>query len=138
MIYAPTSRRVLDCIIAEDGDMLFVCLESLRFTIEGRRYKLPYRYLSDGYSIPSLFKPLFRKLFLRMPLLIFAALFHDWTNDIDSDYEGDRWQSDADFKRLMKHYKMPFIWRQLFYAGVRAGSWKVWKTQNIKTQPKKI
>ena len=108
----------------ELGERLYWADEQLAFDGGGRLIVIPERFLSDGFSIPKMW----RGFFAKAPRYIMAAFAHDWLYKIQPD-KVTRKQADKLFLYWMKAYKVSRTRRTLMYLAVRAGSRKVWRVR---------
>ena len=136
MIIAPNSRELLKTIVREDdGEMLFVVLEHLEYFVDGHEFDVPAGYVSDGFSLPPFLKPLFRKLFLNNPLLIYAAVAHDWLYRKDKPARGVRHCIDKIFYLLLLHYSASYFISILFRSAVTAFGWMFYRKKDASFYP---
>ena len=108
----------------ELGERLYWADEQLAFDGGGRLIVIPERFLSDGFSIPKMW----RGFFAKAPRYIMAAFAHDWLYKIQPD-KVTRKQADDIFLFWMKAYGVSRIRRTLMYLAVRAASRKVWRVR---------
>jgi len=123
MIVAPDSRDFLKEIIDLDdgGDIKFNVVKILTYTVRGVEYVVHTPYQSDGFSIPNFLKFFFRALFRRRPLLIYAAILHDYLYSKSRALErSDKYTADLVFYLLMRHYGAGWFVSKLFLAAVEA------------------
>ena len=122
MIISPTSRDDLNEIVdLTDNEIRFNVIKILEYVIDEVRYEVHVRYLSDGFSIPRFLKFAFRALFKRIPLLIFAAILHDYLYSKSRDLSKScKAEADQIFYRLMRHYGANWLTSKLFLSAVRA------------------
>ena len=109
----------------ELGERLYWADEQLAFDGGGRLIVIPERFLSDGFSIPKMW----RGFFAKAPRYIMAAFAHDWLYKKQPD-KVTRKQADKLFLYWMKAYKVSRTRRTLMYLAVRAGSRKVWRVRH--------
>ena len=112
------------CYDNELGERLYWADEQLAFDGAGMLLVIPERFLSDGFSIPKMW----RGFFAKAPRYIMAAFAHDWLYKIQPD-KVTRKQADDAFLFWMKAYKVNRVRRTLMYLAVRAGSRKVWRVR---------
>jgi len=109
----------------EIAERLYWADEKLALDGGGRLIVIPERFLSDGFSIPKMW----RGFFAKAPRYIMAAFCHDWLYKIQPD-KVTRKQADKIFLHWMKAYGVSRTRRNLMYWAVRAGSRKVWRVRH--------
>jgi len=113
------------CYDNELGERLYWADEQLVFDGGGGRLiVIPERFLSDGFSIPKMW----RGFFAKAPRYIMAAFAHDWLYKKQPD-NVTRKQADDVFLFWMRQYRVSRVRRTLMYLAVRAGSRKVWRVR---------
>ena len=105
-------------------ERLYWAAEQLAFDGGGRLIVIPEKFLSDGYSIPKMW----RSFFAQAPPEIMAAFAHDWLYKIQPD-NVTRKQADDVFLYWMKAYGVSRTRRTLMYLAVRAASRRVWRVR---------
>jgi len=117
-------RPTLHTYFDEDaGERIFYSCEQLAFDIDGEvLVVVPPLFLSDGLSIPRLF----RSIFSKSPSYIYAGIAHDYTYRI-LPVKMTRKQADKLFLQLMKGYGVGFWTRRAIYRAVRIGAKKNWR-----------
>jgi len=109
-----------------DGDDMLIRLEHY-LTIPTSRgsITIPTGFVSDGLSIPSVFRPLVGPSTGR-PFM--AGLLHDWlySRASSSRYPFTRAEADDIFLEIMFNLGIGFR-RNLIYAAVRAFGWRAYK-----------
>jgi len=108
----------------ELAERLYWADEQLVFDGAGMTISIPERFLSDGFSIPKMW----RGFFAKAPRYIMAAFAHDWLYKIQPD-NVTRKQADDVFLFWMKAYGVSRTRRTLMYLAVRAASRKVWRVR---------
>ena len=103
-------RPTLHTYFDEDaGERIFYSCEQLAFDIDGDELVVvPPLFLSDGLSIPRLF----RSIFSKSPSYIYAGIAHDWCYRI-LPHSMTRKQADKLFLKLMRGYGVGFWTRAL-------------------------
>ena len=110
----------------EEGVRLYYSCEQMAFDIDGDvLVVVPPLFLSDGLSIPRLF----RSIFSKSPSYIFAGIAHDYTYRI-LPHKMTRKQADVLFCKLMKGYGVGFFTRRAIYRAVRLGARKNWRVKH--------
>ena len=108
----------------EQGERLYYSCEQMAFDIDGDvLVVVPPLFLSDGLSIPRLF----RSIFSKSPSYIYAGIAHDYTYRI-LPHKMTRKQADKLFLKLMKGYGVGWS-RRLIYRAVRLGAKKNWRAR---------
>ena len=109
----------------EAGERIYYSCEQLAFDMDGDvLVVVPPLFLSDGLSIPRLF----RSVFSKSPSYIYAGIAHDYTYRI-LPHKMTRKQADKLFLQLMKGYKVGFWTRRAIYRAVRIGARKSWRVK---------
>ena len=108
----------------EEGERLYYSCEQMAFDMNGDACLVPPLFLSDGLSIPRLF----RSIFSKSPSYIYAGIAHDYTYRI-LPHSMTRKQADKLFLKIMKGYKVGFWTRRAIYRAVRIGAKKNWKAR---------
>lgn len=109
----------------EEQERIFYCCEQLAFDIDGDvLVVVPPLFLSDGLSIPRLF----RSIFSKSPSYIAAGIAHDWCYRI-LPHSMTRKQADKLFLKLMRGYGVGFWTRRAIYRAVRIGARKSWRVR---------
>ena len=109
----------------ELGERLYWAAGQLAFNGGGMLIVIPEKFLSDGYSIPKMW----RSFFSKAPRQIMAAFAHDWLYKIQPD-NVTRKQADDVFLYWMKAYGVGRTRRTLMYLAVRTASRKVWRVRH--------
>ena len=112
------------CYDNELAERLYWADEQLVFDGAGMLLVIPERFLSDGFSIPKMW----RGFFAKAPRYIMAAFAHDWLYKIQPD-KVTRKQADKIFLFWMKAYGVSRTRRNLMFWAVRVGSRKVWRVR---------
>jgi len=109
----------------EEQERIFYSCEQLAFDIDGDvLVVVPPLFLSDGLSIPRLF----RSVFSKSPSYIYAGIAHDYTYRI-LPHKMTRKQADLLFLKLMRGYGVGFWTRRAIYRAVRIGARKSWRVK---------
>jgi len=108
----------------EEGVRLYYSCEPLVFDMGGDACLVPPLFLSDGLSIPRLF----RSIFSKSPSYIYAGIAHDYCYRI-LPKKMTRKQADKLFLKLMKGYGVGFFTRRAIYRAVRLGARKSWRVK---------
>jgi len=106
----------------ELGERLYWSDVPLVFDGGGRLVIIPERFLSDGFSIPKMW----RGLFSQAPRFIGAGLVHDWLYKIQPSTMR-RKDVDRLFLYWMKALGVSVTRRRLIYWAVRVGARKSWR-----------
>lgn len=85
---------------------------------------IPPLFLTDGLSIPRLF----RSIFSKSPSYIYAGIVHDWLYK-SGVQEVTRKQADKIFLYWMKAYGVGWLTRRTIYRAVRLGARRSWKVR---------
>ena len=109
----------------EQGERLYYSCEQMAFDGCGRLILIPERFLSDGFSIPKLWRGFFSKA----PRFIGAGIIHDWLYKIQP-IKITRRQADRIFLYWMKQYGVSPTRRRLIYWAVRVGARKSWRIRH--------
>ena len=110
----------------EQGERLYYSCEQMAFDIDGDvLVVVPPLFLSDGLSIPRLF----RSIFSKSPSYIYAGIAHDYTYRI-LPHKMTRKQADKLFLKLMKGYGVGWWTRRSIYRAVRLGAKKSWRVRH--------
>ena len=108
----------------EQGERIYYSCEQMAFDIDGDvLVVVPPLFLSDGLSIPRLF----RSIFSKSPSYIYAGIAHDYTYRI-LPHKMTRKQADKLFLKLMRGYGVGWS-RRLIYRAVRLGAKKNWRAR---------
>jgi len=109
----------------EKRERVFYACEQLAFDMDGDvLVVVPPLFLSDGLSIPRLF----RSVFSKSPSYIAAGIAHDYTYRI-LPHKMTRKQADKLFLKLMRGYGVGFWTRRAIYRAVRIGARKSWRVK---------
>jgi len=122
-IFAPSSAEVISTFEREDGERVFFANEDYIFYVRGYKLLLPKYRLSDGFSIPKVFRGVFSKSMYGL----FAAMLHDLLYAEDCPYEIPRWEADLILRDLMKYYGHSFLTNSSVHSGLKVGGWSSWK-----------
>ena len=107
----------------EKRERVFYSCEQLAFDMDGDvLVVVPPLFLSDGLSIPRLF----RSIFSKSPSYIYAGIAHDYCYRI-LPHSMTRKQADKLFLQLMKGYGVGWWTRRSIYRAVRIGAKKNWR-----------
>lgn len=107
-----------------DGERLYWASEQMQFDSGEHLIIIPAGFLSDGLSIPRLF----RSIFSKSPSYIFAGVVHDWLYKMGT-YEVTRKEADKIFLYWMKQYGVGWLTRRTIYRAVRIGARRTWKVR---------
>ena len=109
----------------EAGERIYYSCEQLAFDMDvDVLVVVPPLFLSDGLSIPRLF----RSVFSKSPSYIYAGIAHDYTYRI-LPHKMTRKQADLLFLKLMRGYGVGFWTRRAIYRAVRLGARKSWRVK---------
>jgi len=108
----------------EEQERIYYSCEQLAFDIDGVACLVPPLFLSDGLSIPRLF----RSLFSKNPSWIGAGIAHDWCYRI-LPHKMTRKQADVLFLKLMRGYNVNWWTRRAIFTAVRIGARKSWRVK---------
>lgn len=108
----------------ELGERLFWSAEPIAYDNGDKLIVVPPKFLSDGFSIPKLF----RGFFGTSPAYIGAAILHDWLYK-KTPSKITRKSADKIFLHWMKAYGVGSIRRRLIYWAVRTGAQKSWRVK---------
>ena len=109
----------------EEQERIYYSCEQLAFDMDGDvLVVVPPLFLSDGLSIPRLF----RSVFSKSPSYIYAGIAHDYTYRI-LPHKMTRKQADLLFLKLMRGYGVGFWTRRAIYRAVRIGARKSWRVK---------
>ena len=118
----PTLHTFFD---EEEQERLYYASVPLAFDIDGDVLIIvPKLFLSDGLSIPKIF----RNIFSKNPSYIAAGIAHDYTYR-KLPNKMTRKQADVLFLKLMKGYGVGFWTRRAIYRAVRLGAKKNWRAR---------
>ena len=119
---SPTLHTYFD---EEAGERIYYSCEQLAFDMDGDvLVVVPPLFLSDGLSVPRLF----RSVFSKSPSYIYAGIAHDYTYRI-LPHKMTRKQADVLFCKLMRGYGVGFWTRRAIYRAVRIGACKSWRVK---------
>ena len=109
----------------EEGERIYYSCSQLAFDMDGDvLVVVPALFLSDGLSIPRLF----RSIFSKSPSYIYAGIAHDWCYRI-LPHSMTRKQADVLFLKLMRGYNVNWWTRRAIYTAVRIGARKSWRVK---------
>ena len=118
----PTLHTYFD---EEAGERLYYSCEQMVFDGDTDSWVcVPRLFLSDGLSIPRMF----RSIFSKSPSYIYCGVAHDYCYRITTK-KMTRKEADKFFLYLMKQYGVSWLTRKLFYRAVRIGAKKNWKAR---------
>jgi hypothetical protein len=100
----------------------------LEFLVNGLHFSIPSLMLSDGYSVP----PLFRGIFPKSMGGLLAAIAHDFLYSVEGALLCSRKEADAILRTLMQHYGHGGD-RHIVWGSVRIGGWKSYDKRTIET-----
>jgi len=118
----PTLHTYFD---EEEGVRLYYSCEQMAFDMDGDACLVPPLFLSDGLSIPRLF----RSIFSKSPSYIYAGIAHDYCYRILPN-KMTRKQADKLFLKIMKGYGVGFFTRRAIYRAVRLGARSNWRVKH--------
>ena len=108
----------------EAGERIYYSCEALVFDMDGVACLVPKLFLSDGLSIPRLF----RSIFSKSPSYIYAGIAHDYCYRI-LPHKMTRKQADKLFLKIMEGYGVGLFTRRAIYRAVRIGARKSWRVK---------
>jgi len=118
----PTLHTYFD---EEAGERLYYSETPMTFDGSGDQWVcVPRLFLSDGLSIPRLF----RSIFSKSPSYIYAGIAHDFLYRILPN-QTTRKEADKLFLSIMKQYGVGFFTRKTIYRAVRLGARKNWRAR---------
>ena len=107
------------------GERVYYSCSQMAFDVDGDvLVVVPPLFISDGLSIPRMF----RSIFSKSPSYIYAGIAHDYAYRI-LPHKMTRKQADKLFLKLMKGYGVGWS-RRLIYRAVRMGAKKNWRVKH--------
>ena len=107
-----------------DKERIFYSRTKMVFDNGDIAITVPAGFLSDGLSIPRIF----RSIFSKAPSYIYAGILHDYTyRQLPNNMT--RKESDKLFKCWLKAYKCGAASRRAIYWAVRIGARKNWRAR---------
>jgi hypothetical protein len=109
------------------GERLYWSRQDMVFkSHKGAEIIIPAGFLSDGLSIPKVF----RGIFPQSPSWMACGQLHDYGYRKDFPHDMTRKEVDLLFLYYMKMYGVGWLTRHTIYRAVRLGAMKNWKARN--------